>query len=90
MRFDPTQEFERQAAHSAKFAMLPGFWAHAKEQAQQMQDDDTAQGLWRELYGNVSERVKAAGFHPAVSERGQWWVIESKIPQSRPSSRRMY
>ena len=86
MIFDPAAEFERQAAHSAKFAMLPGFWAHAKEQAQALQDDDTAQGLWKGMYGVVSDRVKAAGFAPAGPERGKWWVIENKFP--KPVTRR--
>lgn len=82
MSFHPAAEFERQAAHSAKLAMSPGFWSYAKEQAQAMQDDAEAQQLWAGLYGNVSERVKAAGFQPAGPERGQWWVIEDKFPKT--------
>ena len=90
MIFNPAAEFERQAAHSARLAMSPGFWAYAKEQAKEMQDDDLAQQLWTGLYDNVSERVKVAGFQPAPTERGQWWVIPNKFPQSRPSSRREF
>lgn len=74
----PVCPFERAAQHYTRLAMVPGYWAHARHQARELEADAEHQsGLFDGLVAEVRKRIAAAGFKPHPAEVGEWWVVNA-------------
>ena len=60
-------EIEAQAAHSAKQAMQPGWWAYAQQSVARL--EAMSCGTYTSLRVRVGEIVKASSYRPSAHER---------------------
>ena len=59
-------EFDRQAAHSARLAMTPGFWVYTQHDVVRL--EATPCKTYMGLRAAVGVIVKAAGYRPSAHE----------------------
>ena len=75
------QTFDQVAAHYARLAQTPGWWAYAQQQVIAMEAQE--HGCWIGLRAAVGQRIKAAGFKPDARELASLSREPAPLPRLR-------